>query len=107
MRKRRPARPAAAPAASAKPTASPADQAPTAAIRPVSVSIAEAARIVGCSKITLYRLATRGHLVLRKLGSSTVIKYDDLEQLIDNLPRAAVRVHRSTVGDAPCAGRRT
>lgn len=41
---------------------------------------------LNCSRATVYNMAGRGDLVLRKLGRKTVVLNDDLDALISGLP---------------------
>lgn len=75
--------------------------------------MAEAARIAGVSRATLYKFAHRGELQLRKLGKKTLVETASLAALIAAapgwrpLPRTDAEPHdgsRSTFGSAECAG---
>ena len=50
---------------------------------PISVSVDEAARMVGVSRDTIYDLVNAGRLTKVKIGRRSVIKYADLQKLIE------------------------
>lgn len=56
-------------------------------IEPVSVRIAEAVRLTGISRSTLYELIQSGELQAVKMGRSTFIPFENLRRLIrDAIP---------------------
>ena len=57
--------------------------------RPIPLS--EFARSVGLGRTTIYKQASLGKLQLSKLAGRTVIKADEAERYIRDLPRADVR----------------
>jgi len=57
----------------------------------IAVSVREAARAIGVSRATLYRLAAEGRIVIRRLGGRSVVLTRDLEALADHLPAAPIR----------------
>lgn len=62
---------------------------PVAAV-PIAVRVAEACQLTGICRSKLYELNKAGAIHFRKIGSATVILYDDLRILIEQA---------STVGD--------
>ncbi len=54
-----------------------------------TLSVMEAARSIGVSRPTIYRLIGRGELPTFKLGSRTLILRTDLENLLVNLVQRA------------------
>jgi excisionase family DNA binding protein len=50
------------------------------------LSVAQAVRILGIGRSTLYTLIKEGRLPVRKLGNRTLIMRVDLEQFIAELP---------------------
>lgn len=44
-----------------------------------------AARVLGVSRATLYRMIAKGDLNAYKLGTATVIRHDDLVKLVEGL----------------------
>ena len=68
---------------------------PAPATPALAVSIPDAARLIGTSRSTIYRMASEGAIQMRKLGSHTVILRADLDALVSGLPVAAVRVKRA------------
>jgi hypothetical protein len=61
---------------------------------PIAVRVAEACQLTGICRSKLYELNKAGAIHFRKIGSATVILYDDLRLLIEQA---------STVGDRTCA----
>lgn len=57
-------------------------------IQPIAVTVREAVNICGISRAKLYELIRSGDLKIRKCGSRTLIRYEDLQNLIDALPTA-------------------
>lgn len=57
---------------------------------PIAVTVREAADLCGISRAKLYELIKDGALKIRKCGSRTVIRYEDLQYLIDSLPAPQV-----------------
>ena len=51
-----------------------------------ALSIAQATRILGIGRSTLYGIIKDGRLPVRKLGKRTLIIRDDLEHFIATLP---------------------
>ena len=51
-----------------------------------TLSIAEATRIIGIGRSTLYTVIKEGRLPVRKLGKRTLILRADLERFIATLP---------------------
>ena len=52
----------------------------------VAVSINEAVQIFGIGRSTLYQAMNTGELPARKLGTRTIILFDDLKAYLDRLP---------------------
>ena len=48
---------------------------------------AEAKAVIGCGTTRLYELLANGKLRERRLGHSTMIEADSLQELVDSLPR--------------------
>lgn len=53
------------------------------AIKPVYVRVGQVQNVFGFSKSHLYRLVDRGEIRLRKFGSITLVKVEEVEALID------------------------
>jgi hypothetical protein len=53
---------------------------------PVSVSIEDAVKLSGIGRTTLFAAIKSGALIARKVGSRTIISYDDLRAFISALP---------------------
>lgn len=53
---------------------------------PISISIRQAVLITGIGRTSLYEAIKSGDLHVRKCGSRTLIRYDDLKQYVDDLP---------------------
>ena len=51
------------------------------------LSIADACKLVGISRRTIYRIIERGELITGKAGKRTIIRRSDLEQLLFEQPR--------------------
>ena len=49
---------------------------------PISVSMADAAKLTGLCRSSLYNHARRGALPLRKVGGKTLVMVEDLQRLI-------------------------
>lgn len=47
-------------------------------VEPLAVPIAEAARLSGCGRSTLYLEIKSGNLKIRKVGRRTIVALDDL-----------------------------
>ena len=52
----------------------------------IAVSVKRAAELLSISRAKLYELIKSGELEIRKCGSRTLIRYQDLQHLIDTLP---------------------
>jgi excisionase family DNA binding protein len=57
-------------------------------VQNIAVSVADAAKITGIGRSSLYRLIAAGKLSPRKLGRRTLLLQKDLEGLVESLPRA-------------------
>jgi excisionase family DNA binding protein len=64
----------------------------TANIQPVLVSIGEAAKLLGIGRSTVYCLISDGDLKALKIGSRTVIRRSDADELVERLPLVSVRL---------------
>lgn len=53
---------------------------------PLAVSVPQAAILCGLSRAKLYQFIRSGDLKIRKCGSRTLIRYEDLQELIDSFP---------------------
>ncbi len=51
-----------------------------------TLSIAQAARLLGIGRSTLYMIIKDGGIIVRKLGSRSLILKSDLEDFIKSLP---------------------
>jgi predicted DNA-binding transcriptional regulator AlpA len=51
-------------------------------LTPIAVSIADAVKISGIGRTTIYAIAKRGDLPLRRVGGRTLVLVDDLVKLI-------------------------
>lgn len=54
-------------------------------VRPLTVSISDAARALSLSRATIYRIVRQGDLKTYKVGRRTLIRYEDLERLRDRM----------------------
>ena len=57
----------------------------------LAMGVREAARAIGVSRATLYRLAAEGRIAIRRLAGRSVVLTRDLEALADHLPAAPIR----------------
>lgn len=57
----------------------------------LSVSIAEAVRLSGISRSSIYNALGEGRLIAVKNGSKTLILLHSLRNLVENLPLATIR----------------
>lgn len=64
----------------------------TVEIRPLTVSITDAARALSLSRASIYRLVSQGDLRTYKVGRRTLVKYEDLEALRDRLIAGRVTI---------------
>jgi excisionase family DNA binding protein len=55
---------------------------------PLAVTIAEAVRLTGLGRTTIYQAVSRGELVVRKYGGRSLILRHDLIDWLENLPAA-------------------
>lgn len=55
-------------------------------LMPLAVSVPKAALLCDLSRAKLYELIRSGELKIRKCGSRTLIRYQDLQELVDSLP---------------------
>lgn len=51
---------------------------------PLAYRLREAARLIGVSRSTTYKLVQQGKLKIHKIGNCSVIRADDLRQLLDS-----------------------
>jgi hypothetical protein len=64
---------------------------PTPATPPIYLRLREAKQWYGISVSRLYRLAGRGQITLKKLGSSTIVETASLSAYMAGLPTARIR----------------
>lgn len=57
--------------------------------KPLAYSVVSAAKAIGVSKNTIWRLIAAGELTTFKLGARTLIRADVLQAFIDRQSRAA------------------
>jgi excisionase family DNA binding protein len=57
---------------------------------PLALTIKDAARVIGCSRSTIYELIGEGRLEAFKLGAATRITMASVKALIANAPRACI-----------------
>ncbi len=57
-------------------------------ISPLAVSVAEAVRMIGLGRTTLYAVIAAGKLKTRKCGRRTLIETESLRQFIAELPES-------------------
>ena len=57
---------------------------------PRALSIEEACQRMGVSRTTLYRMAGRGEVTLRKLGTRTFVLEEDVHRLLTHAPAVPV-----------------
>lgn len=53
---------------------------------PITYSVAEAMRITGMGKTSIYKAIKEGHITPSKWGSRTLIPHDQLMSFLDALP---------------------
>jgi hypothetical protein len=58
---------------------------------PLAVSIADAVRMSGIGRTSLYMAIQRGALVVRKSGRRTVVPVESLQAFLANLPPASAK----------------
>ena len=58
-------------------------------LTPLAYRPKDAATMLGISKSMIYQLIADGHLPARKVGATTVIRYSDLEALLEAAPFSA------------------
>ncbi|WP_279597675.1 helix-turn-helix domain-containing protein [Methylobacterium sp. J-067] len=58
-------------------------------LTPLAYRPKDAATMLGISKSMIYQLIADGHLLARKVGATTVIRYSDLEALLEAAPFSA------------------
>lgn len=56
-----------------------------------AMTLPEAVEFSGLGRTRIYTLAAEGKITLRKAGRRTLVLADDLKQLLENLPPAAIR----------------
>jgi excisionase family DNA binding protein len=54
---------------------------------PLALTIKDAARVIGCSRSTIYELIAEGRLEAFKLGAATRITMASVKTLIEGAPR--------------------
>lgn len=54
--------------------------------KPIAFTVREAADLCSLSRAKLYELIKAGKLSIRKCGSRSLVRYQDLQNLIDSLP---------------------
>lgn len=55
-------------------------------LRPLSVSVEQAAELTSLGVRTIWRNIANGEIRARKMGGRTIILFRDLEEFLDNLP---------------------
>jgi len=55
-------------------------------MKPIACRPKEAATVLGVSKSTIYQMIADGDLEARKLGSATLIPYDELVRVLGSAP---------------------
>lgn len=65
---------------------SPKVETPSVELRPIAVSVDDAARVVGISRAAIWRLIASGELQTRKLGGRRLVPVVALEALIHGQP---------------------
>ena len=55
----------------------------------LSVTIPEAAEMIGIGRSSIYKLFDEGKLTPRKMGKRTLILVEDLKRFVENLPAAS------------------
>ena len=61
-------------------------------IQPALLSVPEAAQLLGVGRSTVYALVSTGDLQAVKIGSRSLIRRSDAENLIERLPAARVNL---------------
>lgn len=59
---------------------------------PLLVRVAEAMRLTGWGRTTLYRKAAAGEIEFRKAGKTTLVTYASLKAAVARLPVAKINV---------------
>jgi excisionase family DNA binding protein len=62
-----------------------------AALPPLSVSVEEAARMIGCSRTGIYELMAKGELPTFKMGKRRLVQVQELKAWIDRAVQAGSR----------------
>ncbi|WP_374620450.1 helix-turn-helix domain-containing protein [Devosia sp.] len=75
---------------------------PDEGLEPIAVSIAQACKVSGLSRPTIYRCVASGQLPTRKLGARTLVLVEDLKSFLRNLPRG--RIAGCKEEDGPALG---
>ncbi len=57
---------------------------------PLALTVKDTARLIGCSRSTVYELINEGRLEAFKLGAATRITMASVKALIANAPRACI-----------------
>lgn len=52
-------------------------------MQPLTISIAEASKAIGCGRTTIYELIRQGRLEIVKLGRRTLVKTASIRRLVD------------------------
>lgn len=63
------------------------EQRSTDGLAPIAVSVAQACKISGLSRATIFRCIAAGQLPTRKLGARTLIIVEELRSFLSNLPQ--------------------
>lgn len=65
---------------------------------PLCYSPADAVKVLGIGRSTLFSLLAQGELTARKLGTRTLITAAELERYVASLPRAEFHAHLKARG---------
>jgi hypothetical protein len=57
---------------------------------PLTLTLSDAERCSGLSRVTLYRLNADGRLIFRKAGRKTLVDYQSLARCLQSLPEIRV-----------------
>jgi excisionase family DNA binding protein len=56
------------------------------------IRMAEAQRLFGVSRTSLYRMASKGDVIFVKLGGRTLVDFATLKAAVRRLPRAVINI---------------
>ena len=75
-------------------------------VTPIAVPMARAPAVTGLSRSAIYRAASAGQIVLRKLGRTTLVDLASAREYVSGLPRAEIRPAPALAEGAPLTNKR-